>query len=306
MLVDLNAGPNSSWPDDLTVVGDTLFFAATTATAGYELWKTDGTPEGTVMVTDLQPGAAGSFPSKLMAWGDTLLFEAVLNSRSLWRSRGTPATTIQLRPFFDLFEITPAGSRAAYLHVQTSRQTHELAVTDGTPNGTTIVQRPRAGLAAWEPLRLTWSGQHLYFMADDSQAGRELWVVDLGATAQPVGVSCADPTQMLRLSSDDPVLGTTVVVTGAGSLPGTSGALLLGAPGVGFPLASACYFYLQPAGLAVLAPVQAVGSSWTVSVPLPNVPALAGVRAGLQAVLGPTSVPVGADVTNSVLWTLGF
>ena len=64
----------------------------------------------------------------------------------------------------------------------------------------------------------------------------------------------------------------------------------------------------EPFTLAVLAPIAA---SWTLAVPVASVPALTDVRAGLQAVLAPTAAPlgadltIGADLTNSVAWTLG-
>jgi ELWxxDGT repeat protein len=54
-------------PVDLTVVGDTLFFAANDPAMGVgsELWTTDGTEAGTVLVRDIWPGASFSFPSEL-------------------------------------------------------------------------------------------------------------------------------------------------------------------------------------------------------------------------------------------------
>ena len=46
----------------LTNVGETLFFAAADDTHGYELWRSDGTEVGTVMVQDINPGTQGSLP----------------------------------------------------------------------------------------------------------------------------------------------------------------------------------------------------------------------------------------------------
>ena len=53
-----------SRPRSLTVVGSTVFFTATDATHGTELWKTDGTAAGTALVKDVYPGSIGSYPDE--------------------------------------------------------------------------------------------------------------------------------------------------------------------------------------------------------------------------------------------------
>ncbi|MFM7787275.1 MAG: ELWxxDGT repeat protein, partial [Microcystis panniformis] len=72
----------SSSPRNLRVVGNTLFFSANDGANGYELWKSDGTAAGTVLVKDINPGSSSSFTSysqalmDLMAVGNTLFFIA--------------------------------------------------------------------------------------------------------------------------------------------------------------------------------------------------------------------------------------
>ena len=46
---------DGSYPDDLTAVGGTLFFAADDGATGRELWKSDGTAAGTVLVKNISP-----------------------------------------------------------------------------------------------------------------------------------------------------------------------------------------------------------------------------------------------------------
>ena len=71
----------------------TLFFTANDGTNGRELWKSDGTAAGTVLVKDINPGIAGSNPDNLTAVDDRLFFAANdgTNGDELWRSNGNAA-----------------------------------------------------------------------------------------------------------------------------------------------------------------------------------------------------------------------
>ena len=65
-----------SYPYLLTAVGNTLYFQANDGTNGYELWKSDGTASGTVMVKDINSGSGSSSLDYLTAVGTTLYFQA--------------------------------------------------------------------------------------------------------------------------------------------------------------------------------------------------------------------------------------
>jgi ELWxxDGT repeat protein len=70
MVKDIYPNPNSSvgrfpYYTFFANVNGTLFFTATNGTSGYELWKSDGTSEGTVMVKDINPGSQSSTPFQL-------------------------------------------------------------------------------------------------------------------------------------------------------------------------------------------------------------------------------------------------
>ncbi|WP_043996767.1 ELWxxDGT repeat protein, partial [Microcystis aeruginosa] len=64
-------------PGNLTAVGNTLYFTAYDDVNGKELWKSDGTAAGTVLVADIRPGSSSSYPSSLKVVGNTLFFTAV-------------------------------------------------------------------------------------------------------------------------------------------------------------------------------------------------------------------------------------
>ena len=62
-----------------------------TSTVGNELWRTDGTIEGTVRVADVYAGPQGSNPTYLTGFGAYLYFAATTSTdgRELWRTDGT-------------------------------------------------------------------------------------------------------------------------------------------------------------------------------------------------------------------------
>src|SRR5262249_7365029 len=93
--------PNSSFPSSLTAVNGTLFFSADDGANDTELWRSDGTAAGTVLVKDIFPGGRpfwnhfGSNPGNLSHVNGTLYFSANdgTNGTELWRSDGTAAGT---------------------------------------------------------------------------------------------------------------------------------------------------------------------------------------------------------------------
>jgi ELWxxDGT repeat protein len=86
----LRPGPGPSTPAWLTAVGDILLFAAFQPTET-ELWRSDGTTEGTVPVKDVVPGLSATLHDFFDANG-VLFFSAndPVSGRELWKSDGTP------------------------------------------------------------------------------------------------------------------------------------------------------------------------------------------------------------------------
>lgn len=73
---DSNGIPFGSAPRALTNVNGMLYFSADDAANGRELWQSDGTGPGTVLVQDINPGIAGSYPDWLTNLNGKLLFSA--------------------------------------------------------------------------------------------------------------------------------------------------------------------------------------------------------------------------------------
>jgi ELWxxDGT repeat protein len=146
-LHDIDRGtPPFSSKCALTELGDKLFFGADDRSAGNELWSSDGTTTGTVLVKDIRPGPDSALPGELTPFGDALFFAADdgTHGRELWKTDGTGAGTMLVG------DIVPGGASSSpaqltavedrlFFTVGFDRDT-ELWVSDGTAAGTTHLQ----------------------------------------------------------------------------------------------------------------------------------------------------------------------
>ncbi len=83
-------------PENLTAAGTSVYFSAKGQSQNNtELWKTDGTPQGTVMVRNINPGSASSSPANFCNVLGTLYFSADdgQTGRQIWKSNGSSGTT---------------------------------------------------------------------------------------------------------------------------------------------------------------------------------------------------------------------
>jgi ELWxxDGT repeat protein len=176
----------------------TLFFTADVAGTGRELWKSDGTDLGTVLVEDVRTGPASSDPQHLTRvsggfGGPGRLFFAAddgFNGVELWRSDGTAAGTLLVKNIKtapgassspENLTAVSAGLFAAgklFFSADDGTSGVELWVSDGTAAGTVRVKDIHPGSSSSAPMELTALGTTLFFTADDGAAGRELWKSD--------------------------------------------------------------------------------------------------------------------------------
>ena len=86
-------------PTPYAALGDVLLFAANDGAHGLELWRSDGTTDGTWMVLDVPEDLKGSGLRCLTAADDLLFFFAgsTYAGAELWRSDGTPEGTFPVK-----------------------------------------------------------------------------------------------------------------------------------------------------------------------------------------------------------------
>ncbi|MBL9161809.1 MAG: tandem-95 repeat protein [Planctomycetaceae bacterium] len=201
ILFDLNATGASAASDFIEINGVT-YFVANNGLNGRELWKTDGTPQGTAMLVDVNAGAGSSNPTNLVNVNGVLYFAANdgTNGNELWRTDGAVGGTQLVRDLFTGTYTVPSG--ASYqTFANSSNPTQltnvggklfftarngvsgiELWSSDGSSGGTAMVKNISADAGATpsssSPTQLTNYNGALYFVADDGQHGRELWKSD--------------------------------------------------------------------------------------------------------------------------------
>ncbi|HEX6914592.1 MAG TPA: hypothetical protein VF145_05100, partial [Chitinophagaceae bacterium] len=170
LVKDINPGPTSSNPqgssEGFTIVNNTMYFTADDGVNGTELWKTDGTTVGTVLVKDLN-AVAISFPTIMgPAIGNTLFFTVNTSGSGLelWKSDGTSGGTVMVK------EITAGIASTTFSTMFVSNGTYmffvandgvsgaELWRSDGTTAGTILLSDIAPGSAgSFDFSGITWN-----------------------------------------------------------------------------------------------------------------------------------------------------
>lgn len=140
-----------------------------------ELYRTDGTPEGTWLVEDVTPGAPSTLFEDFVTLNGVLYFIA---NDELWRSDGTDAGTFRVDPGLVFVQFLVSAGGQLFFSAGDGSLGNELWKSDGTQAGTVLVKDIRPGSQTSFLVLLTAVGNEVYFAANGGSTGRELWKSD--------------------------------------------------------------------------------------------------------------------------------
>jgi len=154
----------------LNVMGNMLYFVADDGTTGKELWKSDGSPSGTVLVKDFTTTGLNIQPENLFVANNLLYFTV---GGILWTSDGNVDGTVPLNK--NARFLTSVSNLVYFV------SNDELWKTNGTPSGTVLVAGPYPGTRD-SISSLTAVGNSIYFIVHNSTTDSELWMSDGNST----------------------------------------------------------------------------------------------------------------------------
>lgn len=179
--IERTAIASGGMPGDFVSAGGIAYFTCTADGAGRELWRTDGTEQGTSRVADLDPGTGEASFRHLTPCGGLLYFTRQNNG--LWCTDGTESGTRRVTPeSWGIAEpegLLAIGGQLSF-HLNSWDSLDGLWITDGT----TVTHLARAeqvtlsGVMPHQPGGTATARGRVYFTGTDGIHGEELWVSD--------------------------------------------------------------------------------------------------------------------------------
>ena len=200
-------------------VGNTFYFRGVTTAHGGELWRSDGTAQGTMLVKDIAQGPAAhyndftSYPDELTAVGNTVFFVASdgVNGKELWKSDGTDAGTALVKAIVPEAWYGPTAlmnvSGTLYFRADDGINGTELWKSDGTAAGTMIVKDIVAGAGSSYGTPIANLAGTVMFAAYVPGSGVELWRSDGSAAATTL-------VKAIRPGNTETGIGAAAVMNG--------------------------------------------------------------------------------------------
>ncbi len=228
---------------NFSVDGDVMYFGGYDAVNGNELWRTDGTTAGTLLIKDIKPGTGNSNVGGFCKIGTTTLFRAAASglNYTLWKTDGTAAGTEEIVIPGLTFWQAPVGkiNNKLIFYGYDVVNGAEPWVSDGTVTGTYMLADINAGTAnsttsSLQNLHLRFNDKYCFFIANKTSGNNNLWRTDgtitgtiqltsttgLGSNFSGGGYSDIDNTGLWWLEgneklykSDGTVAGTSLATT---------------------------------------------------------------------------------------------
>lgn len=151
------------------------YFVGSTPLTGSELWVTDGTAQGTSLFLEMEPGAGDGVTDLLAVVGNSIYVGGRKNGQlGIYVTDGTIENTIRLTTSTSSRfggRWAAVGSKFVFSNSDSTNGI-ELWVTDGTPNGTSLLADLEQGSDDSDPYGFVSWRDHAYFLADTTAAGR--------------------------------------------------------------------------------------------------------------------------------------
>lgn len=168
---------------NMTTLNNKIILQGYESTTGNELFSSDGTSSGTVLLKDLKPGSSGSNPRFFKNALGKVFFRmgTTVFGDSLFVTDGTSNGTFGLckYPTLQILNFNSIEMNGKFYFVNsTTASGDELWVSDGTIAGTQLLKDINPGSGTSNPANFEVLNNKLYFSANDGANGDELWVTD--------------------------------------------------------------------------------------------------------------------------------
>lgn len=182
-----NAGGSNPYGFTYNSALGLIFFTATDATNGTELWKTNGNFGTGTSVIDIVPGAGSSYPSNITSAGSNVFFQTYTATYGyeLWKSNGGAVGTGTLivadiaagSASSSPYNLTATGGGGLFFFAYDATNGYAMRFTTGT---SVSVVSNTAGLSLYQMIPNP-SSANVYFSAYTSASGYELWTATSAA-----------------------------------------------------------------------------------------------------------------------------
>ncbi len=190
-VLDINPSGNSS-PNNLFVFDGNIYFGADDSSGtntggtdlGRELWISDGTSGGTLLVKDIRVGSSNSAPFAFFILDGSLYFSANDGGGSrIWTTDGTDPGTVNTNNGFSNLQPIVVGSKAYMTATTLSNTFYEF-------DGTMFQQVPDTGAGTASPIGGVYAALdnntilvYMEYSTDEATTGRELYSYSISTQA---------------------------------------------------------------------------------------------------------------------------